>query len=280
MVQSLSVIFIENGRGKVWCSKLQDGNPANSPLVRAYIKQISEEQAKAQVVPRQAKPMFVTKLRKLVAFIDREIERPDLSVRQRFVLLRDQAFFKMQFFAGDRAGDLARLPGQAIKSLPDGSGLAISHSFTKSIRGKDGKCNTFIIKRCDEKLVCPVLALDRYVQGCKDFGVDLALGYLFRLAAESGRVLDQGVCYNTMHSRLIQYLTTLGIYEGETPHSMRAGCAVTLRLSGAAKSANDSMKHIGWFTKSSCDYYSRGSYLGDAGGLRRNAWRLLLRRQT
>ena len=49
-------------------------------------------------------------------------------------------------------------------------------------------------------------------------------------------------------------------------HSMRAGCAVTLALTGSVdmKGMRD---HIGWFSKRSTDYYSRSSKLIDSGNV-------------
>ncbi|CAH1789110.1 unnamed protein product [Owenia fusiformis] len=67
-----------------------------------------------------------------------------------------------------------------------------------------------------------------------------------------------------MYDRLRLYLTTLGIFEGETPHSLRAGCAITLMLSGAAKSSSDIMNHIGWFSYDSVQHYSRSGIMKDS----------------
>ncbi|XP_064635179.1 uncharacterized protein LOC135492564 [Lineus longissimus] len=264
LVQKLASIFDDEGRGKDWLGCI--GNPAKASIVKRYLKQVSEEQAKAQILPKQAKPFFLSKLKKLSAYSDNQFQRPDLSLKQYFVLVRDQAFFKLQFFAGDRLSDLARMPSQGVRYLPDNSGFAISHSFTKVIRRTDGKCNTFVIKRCEDKLVCPVLAIERYIQWARSFGANLSLGYLFRVVAESGRVLDKSVGYSAMYSRFVLYLTTLGIYEGETPPppSLRAGCAITLKLSGAAESSEEAMKHVGWFSKNTCDYYTREASLEDA----------------
>ena len=41
--------------------------------------------------------------------------------------------------------------------------------------------------------------------------------------------------YSAIYERLKTYLSVLGIDEGETPHSMRAGCAVTLALLGSVQ---------------------------------------------
>ena len=41
--------------------------------------------------------------------------------------------------------------------------------------------------------------------------------------------------YSAIYERLKTYLSVLGIDEGEKPHSMRAGCAVTLALLGSVQ---------------------------------------------
>ncbi|VDI03984.1 Hypothetical predicted protein [Mytilus galloprovincialis] len=101
----------------------------------------------------------------------------------------------------------------------------------------------------------------------KSVQFDMSVGYLFRIVSEKGRVLDKAVNYSVMYERLRYYLSLLGIYEGETPHSFRSGCAVTMALSGAAENVDQAMKHIGWFGRTSAEYYSRIHTLVDAGSI-------------
>ena len=51
-----------------------------------------------------------------------------------------------------------------------------------------------------------------------------------------------------------QYLKDAGLDGGETPHSLRAGCSITLELLGVSKS--DIAKHIGWRSTSMVDHYN------------------------
>ena len=88
-------------------------------------------------------------------------------------------------------------------------------------------------------------------------GVDLSCGYLFRVVTEDARVLDQPVSYSVVYDRLRVYLRKLGADEGETPHSFRAGCAVTLAMSGSVSEVGQIMRHVGWFGEGSAEYYSR-----------------------
>lgn len=260
LVHRLINIFDDVGRDR----HLVNSNPATSSKVKEYIKLVKEEQAKAHVLPKQAKPIFITKLRKICNYIVNQLSRPDLPIRQQYVLHRDQAFFKLQFFAGDRAGDLALTITQEIKSLADGSGLVFQHTFGKTLRGGKGKNNTFVIKRCADTTVCPVRGLEEFVEFTNSRKVDLSNGYLFRPVSDQGKVLEKPLSYSIIYERLHLYLSTLGIYEGETPHSFRSGCAVTMALSGSVESTGEMMRHIGWFNEKSAEYYSRVHTLSDS----------------
>lgn len=101
----------------------------------------------------------------------------------------------------------------------------------------NGKSNTFVIKRCSDAILCPVLALEMYQAKAREWGVTLATGFLFRPVSDAGVVLDAWLSYS-VYERLRNYLISLGIYEGEAPHSFRVGCAIKLAMSGAAKNNN------------------------------------------
>lgn len=265
LVQKLVDIFDQAGRGRFWDIRRNSGNPACAPSIKNYGKQISLEQAKSHILPKQAKPIFIGKLRKIFSYIDNQLSRPDLSPRQRFVLMRDQAFLKIQFFAGDRASDLSLIPTQEVKRLEDNSGMSFCHTLTKTIRGGKGAANRFVIKRSEDRLICPIFGLERYIQWCLEWGVDLSCGYLFRVVNESGRVLNQRVTYQVMYVRFKEYLSVLGLDEGETPHSLRAGCAILLGMAGAVDSEEQMMAHVGWSTAESARYYTRVNAMRDAG---------------
>lgn len=48
------------------------------------MKCVQEEQAKAHILPKQAKPFFLTKLETISKFISRELGRSDLTLKDRF----------------------------------------------------------------------------------------------------------------------------------------------------------------------------------------------------
>lgn len=88
--------------------------------------------------------------------------------------------------------------------------------------------------------------------------IDFRLGYLFRSLVNSRNiVLDDNITSAAMGERLKRYLQILHIYDGETIHGNRGACAIMLVASSAAESAEHIMNHVGWFSRSSCDYYTR-----------------------
>ena len=93
------------------------------------MKAVTFEQAKVQVSQKPAKPLFFEKLKILSRHLDLQLISDNLSVGERFILLRDQAFFNVQFFSGDRANDLGLCLTQEIKRFPDGSGVLFYHTF-------------------------------------------------------------------------------------------------------------------------------------------------------
>ena len=256
----LKTIFSSYGKGHDWDSVHNVGNPVCGASVKKYVKAIQLEQSKSHVGIKQAKPLFVRKLREISSFISCQLENRTLSLSKRYVLLRDQAFFKIQFFSGDRAHDLGLSLSQEVTILKDGKGLMFSHTVGKTLG--TGKVNEFVVPSVDESLLCPMLAFRSYVDGSLDMGVNLKTGYLFRTLDSSKKlVTDYPVSSSTMSYRLKQYLSVLGIDEGETPHGIRGACAITLATVGAA--AGEVMEHIGWATDSSYKRYNRvGRMLG------------------
>ena len=255
LIGKLKSIFQSKGRGVVWDENLSIGNPAVSLEVRKYLQAVKREQAISHVPVTQAKPLFFDKLKTIIEHIATCLDAPDVPLAKRYVLLRDQAFLKLQFFAGDRAGDLGRCLVQEVRRLPDNSGLYFNHTVGKTLG--DGKVNEFTIMRLKSALMCPVQGLQDYVVASREMGVDMQVGYLFRPVDPSNKqVLDFPVSSSLMYSRLKSYLGALGIDEGETPHSLRGGCAVTLAASGYGGST-EIMDHVGWFTKKSLGRYSR-----------------------
>ena len=105
-IGKLRAVFNKYGRTAIDGPFLGLANPAASPEVKSYLSAIREEQLVARVVPKQAEPFFFRDLVILSSEILRRMNTHLRSPSQLYILARDQAFFKIQFFGGDRAGDL------------------------------------------------------------------------------------------------------------------------------------------------------------------------------
>ena len=90
----LRAIFHAIGRNGEWDRRLGLGNPAADKSVKDYLRLVTAEQLQARVTPKQASPFFVDKLAQLSDYIDRNLQSPNITPTQRFVLARDQAYFK------------------------------------------------------------------------------------------------------------------------------------------------------------------------------------------
>ncbi|XP_028418834.1 uncharacterized protein LOC114544373 [Dendronephthya gigantea] len=71
---------------------------------------------------------------------------------------------------------------------------------------------------------------------------------------DSGGFLFRQTFGKTLRNRLHLHLTTLHINDGETAHSFRSGCSITLSLLGF--SDQDIAQHVGWKSTSTARYYS------------------------
>jgi hypothetical protein len=109
-------------------------------------------------------------------YIDRQLMKSDISPIYRFILARDQAFFKFLFFSGDRAHDAGIMLVQEIKFLPDKVGFLIRHTMGKTQRVD--KPQIFSLFRCALTMVCPVQGVEQYVNSAASLGIVLSTGYL------------------------------------------------------------------------------------------------------
>lgn len=71
----------------------------------------------------------------------------ELDVKERYVLFRDQARLKHQFFTGEKASNLFLVVAQEVKCLADGSKLVFKHTFGKALIGDKSKSNSFVLKK-------------------------------------------------------------------------------------------------------------------------------------
>ena len=243
----LRAIFNANGRRGA-------DNPCDSAEVKGWLKACELEQRRHRVPVKQAQPVFSTHLRLVVSEIQLRLARlPPMEpfFPERFLLYRDWAFFTIQWFCGDRAGDLGNTLGREVVRLEDGS-LLFNHTVGKTIREAGGQL--LVVPRVpSEPSLCPVSAFDRYVSACKRESVDLTKGYLFPPTASPlhRSIRDAPLMSKVTTKRLRVYLPDNNF----TAHGARAGCAITLFMLGATK--ENVMEHCRWATEQICRHYTR-----------------------
>lgn len=249
-IGKLRSIFHSIGRDGEWDRRLGLGNPAADKCVKDYLRLITAEQLQARVTPKQATPFFIDKLTQLSLHMERKLE---LAVKplERFIIARDQAYFKLAFFSGDRPGDLGHIKVPEILRFPNDDGFLFNHIWGKTLR--DGDQNVFGVRRNPQTSICPIRAVELYMDVSRRIGVDLTRGYLFRPTTPAQGIADAPLTSSAAEIRLKCYLNQMGINEGETLHGFRSGCAITLALTGA--DVSEIMDHVGWNRRHTALYY-------------------------
>ena len=94
-IGKLRSIFHAEARDGEWDKRLGLSNPAADKSAKNYLRVVSAEQLQARVTPKQATPFFVDKLTILSLNLQRELEKSTSAI-QRFIISRDQAYFKTE----------------------------------------------------------------------------------------------------------------------------------------------------------------------------------------
>jgi hypothetical protein len=74
-------------------------------------------------------------------------------------------------------------------------------------------------------------------------------------------VINKPISSTAMNTRLKDHLQGADLWQGETVHGARSGCAITLQLLGIAPDIVSS--HVGWRSPSMCQYYTGLQQLDD-----------------
>ena len=85
--------------------------------------------------------------------------------------------------------------------------------------------------------------------------IDSRDGYLFRSTDKHGRVSNNPFIGSSIAAHLKTHFSHLGIADGETMHSFRSGCSITLSMLDA--SIEDIATHVGWRSTESAQYYTQ-----------------------
>ena len=123
------------------------------------------------------------KLTQLSFLLNRRLDEADTPL-QKFIIARDQAYFKTAFFSGHRPGDLGQVKVPEIWRFPNDDGFLFNHIWGKSLR--DGDHNVFGIRRNPQMTMCPIRGIGHYLDVARQVKVDLTRGYLFRRTTPKG----------------------------------------------------------------------------------------------
>ena len=78
---------------------------------------------------------------------------------------------------------------------------------------------------------------------------------MFRTLSPRGKVSQSPFVGSAVANRLTLHLKDIGLHEGETMHSFRSGCSITLSMLGVTP--EEVAQHAGWRTRSSLDHYCK-----------------------
>ena len=121
----------------------------------------------------------------------------------------------------------------------------------------------FRLRRHPNSALCPVRAIEGYVAYARKLGIGLTQGYLFRPTDPKGHVIDKPLSTAAVEHRFKLYLKEARNDAGETLHSFRSGCALTLAFSGSALA--DLVTHVGWSSPTTAEYYLKLANVIKAG---------------
>jgi len=194
--------------------------------VKNYLKDVTNEQLMVGLVPEQATPVFSAKLR--VVSLEILGALPGTTGVLRFSLLRTRAMLLVAMVSLQRGKQLGETRSESVMRFPDDRGLLFNYVYGKTLR--NGTKHVFGVLRSDDAVMCPVTAVDEYVQGAARLGVELGGHgrYLFP-PCRDGRVSVGPLKSTQLNEDL---LTRCHIFGGETVHGMRSGGSIEKSLSG------------------------------------------------
>ena len=165
------------GRTSYWSKLDRAGNPVASALVTHYVAFTHEEQKKSGIVPRQAPAMLRPELTKLLSSMRTHLAA-ESQAHRRIALARDIAIFAIAFHTGRRGDDLQHALGSSVLQLPQNQGFIINFQFGKTLRVGGAQAVPICV---EEKFpaICPVGALQQYVEATQSCKWDMSGGYHF-----------------------------------------------------------------------------------------------------
>lgn len=232
IIGQIRAIFRDRGRGGQWLHSFGIGNPAAAPAVKKHLKAVRVEQS--GVKPKQAIPLSFQKLATLNRYLDYQAYRearinPQKKLDQ-FLLRRDSAYFKVLCHTGNRGSDLGQVKSGQLQWLPGHTGFTLEITEGKTTKGR--KSHEVTVLASADPDICPVQSMKSYLEIASSMGWNLTGGFLFLVQGKTKSLVNKPALAQAMTARLKKHLQAMGTWEGETTHSARGGCAITLMLLG------------------------------------------------
>lgn len=262
LIGKIRAIFRDLGRSGDWNPVILTGNPAASHVMKRHLHSVTVEQNSFSVAKKQAVPLMFDKLGKLCRHLTYQISR-EKDALTKFLFLRDRAYFSVICHSGDRGGDISLLSSNRLLELPNSDGIFVSQVAGKLFSVDNP--NNFILFRSKDPDICPVRHLREFIAFAEKLHIDLSMGYLFRVKDKNDKaIVNKPMSSSLITDRLRMHLKAVSLYEGETSHSTRRGCAITLRMMGISDEQIN--KHIGWAPGKMIDHYANiGNLCGPKG---------------
>ena len=154
-------------RGDVWDLTLEQGNPCASPLVESYITYVSETKEQGGVEVKQAAPLLLDTLAKLLANMRIRAMRAE-SLAESLSITRDVALFSLAFYTMKRGFDISNTLGSQLLRLPGSAGWIVNFQFGKTTRVPKGA--KVVVADPDSEVSCPLLAVEAYLDAIASCG--------------------------------------------------------------------------------------------------------------
>ena len=247
-------------RGDAWDPTSEKGNPCASPLVESYITYVSETQKQGGVEVKQAAPLLIDTLAKLLANMRIRAMSAE-SLAESISITRDVALFSLAFYTMKRGFDISNTLGSQLLRLPESAGWIVNFQFGKTTRvSKDAKV---VAADPDSEVTCPLLAVEAYLDAAASYGWNLSTGHLFPVVTGEGKRGQTPLLAHQMTAALQQHLRVAGLPDHYTMHSFRVGGSVNQSLAGTPIDAIMDMG--GWKTRRMAEHYVGATCSGNPG---------------
>jgi hypothetical protein len=237
--KALSGGFERLGRSGEYSLANPLGNPCKSQHVRAFVQGVAKDATRRGLSVSGARPLTAAKLCWLAQSLATRAAAPDVSPRDRMLLLRDLAGALYMWLTATRGGDAVRLrcdefvtaPGDGRKVMSSAGWAAVERAGadpavpaprlyiwphqSKTCKQERPPMQT-VLPQPDPQH-CFVRALGRYRRACVAAGRPLE-EYVMRSERTGEAMTAQNLA-----GRLQQHMQLADIYEGETLHSYRRG---------------------------------------------------------